>query len=254
MITYLDEIGSTNTYLQQLAQERDLPHLFTVCTFRQTAGRGQRGNGWESEPDKNISFTTAFDTRELAAERLWQLSMLVALSVKETLCDYGLDATIKWPNDIYVGDKKICGILIENVIQGSAVRYSLAGVGVNVNQEVFVSNAPNPTSMRLLTGKDFDKKEVLSRIVDRMDALWQQALDESNPLKERYMQSLYRREGEWEWKEVVVTTAPMMIGSREEGTFMARISDVSDTGQLVLQTADGKKKTYHFKEIKYILS
>ena len=94
------------------------------------------------------------------------------MAVAEALQSFGIEATIKWPNDIYVGDLKICGMLIENVLQGSHIRCSLSGIGVNVNQEVFVSNAPNPTSMKLITGRTFDKKEVLMRILQEMERLW----------------------------------------------------------------------------------
>lgn len=255
MIEFVEEIKSTNTELmQRAASGAQLPHMFTLCTFRQTAGRGQRGNGWESEPDKNISFTTVLDSSGLPAERLWQLSMLASVSVAEALRTYGLEAEVKWPNDIYVGDLKICGILIENVLQGSRICCSLAGIGVNINQEIFVSNAPNPTSMKLLAGQDFDKKEVLSRILAEMERLWPLVLDGSTALHERFMQLLYRREGVWRWREVASSVAPMMIARGEDASdFMASIEGVNEQGQLLLRREDGKLSTYSFKEIKYII-
>lgn len=255
MIEFVEEIKSTNTELmQRAASGAQLPHMFTLCTFRQTAGRGQRGNGWESEPDKNISFTTVLDSSGLPAERLWQLSMLVSVSVAEALRTYGLEAEVKWPNDIYVGDLKICGILIENVLQGSRICCSLAGIGVNINQEVFVSNAPNPTSMKLLAGQYFDKKEVLSRILSEMERLWPLVLDGSTALHERFMQLLYRREGVWRWREVASSVAPMMIAQREDASdFRASIEGVNELGQLLLRREDGTLSTYSFKEIKYII-
>lgn len=247
MIEYIEEIGSTNTYLMQRCGREDLPEGYTVCTFRQTAGRGQRGNGWESEPDKNISFTTVLNCRAMAPETLWRQSMLVALAVAEALQSFGLDARIKWPNDIYVGDKKICGILIENVLQGGEVKCSLAGVGVNINQTLFVSNAPNPTSMALLLDKEQDKKAVLEAILARLEALAQA------DLKPRYMALLYRKEGYYRWREVEVSTAPMAIDYSQENSFEARIADIDNQGQLVLETPNQQQKKYHFKEIKYIL-
>jgi len=255
MIEFAEEIKSTNTALMQRAAEGEvLEHLFTLCTFRQTAGRGQRGNGWESEPDKNISFTTVLDSSKLPVERLWRLSMLSALAVAEALRTYGLEAEIKWPNDIYVGDLKICGILVENVLQGSSIRCSLAGIGVNVNQEVFVSNAPNPTSMKLLTGKDFDKEEVLGRILSRMEDLWPLAVGDTEELHDRFMQLLYRREGLWLWREAAPSAAPMMIAREADDTaFEASIEGVSEQGQLLLRRTDGSVRTYSFKEIKYII-
>lgn len=255
MIVFVDEIKSTNSELMRRSQEGEsYPHLFTLCTFRQTAGRGQRGNGWESEPDKNISFTTVLDSSLLPVTRLWRLSMLCALAVAEALRSYGLEASIKWPNDIYVGDLKICGILIENVLQGSTIRCSLAGIGVNVNQETFVSNAPNPTSMKLLLGCDFSKEEVLARILSEMERLWPLALSESESLRELYMARLYRKEGTWPWREVASSTAPMMIAREaDDETFEAAIDSINEQGQLILLRADGTRKAYSFKEIKYII-
>lgn len=247
-IEYLDEIGSTNTYLMARCAQEDLPDGYTVCTFRQTAGRGQRGNGWESEPDKNISFTTILPSQGLSPEALWRQSMLAALAVAEALESYGLHAEIKWPNDIYVGDEKICGILIENVLQGAHVKCSLAGIGVNINQRVFLSDAPNPTSMALLAGHDFDKKEVLGRILERIEDL-----SRKEDLKELYMARLYRRTGLFAWREVAVSTAPMAISRDDQSSFMASILDITDQGCLVLQMQDGQQKAYHFKEIKYII-
>lgn len=250
LIEYLPEIPSTNTYLMQRCAHEDLPAGYTVCTFRQTAGRGQRGNGWESEPEKNISFTTILPSQGLSPEGLWRQSMLAALAVAKALQSYDLPATIKWPNDIYVGDEKICGILIENVLQGNQVKCSLAGIGVNINQRVFVSNAPNPTSMALLTGKEYDKQEVLERILQQLGELANLCPD---GLEDEYMRHLYRREGFYRWREVEVTTAPMMIDHNHAGSFLARIHSITPEGCLVLEAEDGNLQTYHFKEIKYII-
>lgn len=251
MIEYLEEIDSTNTYLLQKSRTEHLPHLYTVCAKAQTAGRGQRGNGWESEPGKNLSFSTIFDTHEMDPSRLWKLSMLTALAVAETLRVYHLPAEIKWPNDIYVGDRKICGILIENVLQGSAIQCSIAGIGLNVNQEVFVSNAPNPVSMKQLTGCDYDLDEVLEHIVSEMERLWTIGDDE---LRADYMHYLYRREGSWLWRQVEVCSAPMMIEQQPAAdAFRASIEDITPLGQLVLRLESGEQRVYHFKEVKYII-
>lgn len=256
MVEFAEEVRSTNTTLMERMQAgEELPHLYTLCTFRQTAGRGQRGNSWESEPDKNISFTTVLDCRQLKPEQLWRLSMLSALAVAEALHSFGIEATIKWPNDIYVGDLKICGMLIENVLQGSHIRCSLSGIGVNVNQEVFVSNAPNPTSMKLITGRTFDKKEVLMRILQEMKRLWPITIAATDELERYYKQRLYRREGRWLWREVPSSEAPMMIDREADDTaFYAQIAGISEQGQLLLKKDDGSIHAYSFKEIKYIIS
>ncbi|MCQ2334227.1 MAG: biotin--[acetyl-CoA-carboxylase] ligase [Paludibacteraceae bacterium] len=259
MIEYVEEIASTNTYMLQRCQHETLPHLYTLCTFRQTAGRGQRGNGWESEPNKNISFTTVLDTATMPADKLWNVSVCVALAVAKALHQYDLNATIKWPNDIYIGDEKICGILIENVIVGNSIRCSIAGVGLNINQERFVSNAPNPTSMRLQKGREYNKEMVLQTILKQLEEIWPLIESDETELKRQYLQLLYRREGEWQWREREVTTAPMMIANAGEQTmeiadiFRARIENIDAQGRLILRTSQGICKTYQFKEIQYIL-
>lgn len=252
---YLPEIESTNTYLLQLLQREDCPDLFTVYTYHQTAGRGQAGNGWESEPNKNLTFTTLFDMHDRAANEQFALSMLVPLAIVRVLQQKcGIEATVKWPNDVYVGDEKICGILIEGVIRGNCITHAIAGVGLNVNQEVFVSNAPNPTSIRLLTGRTYDLDSMMQAVVDEISAM-RPMLTDADALRSLYKEHLYRKEGMWWWKEVPVGVAPMMITrTLDDSCFRARIADIDMDGRLVLEDAEGSIHTYHFKQIKYVFA
>lgn len=257
---YIEQTNSTNTLMQTLLPQEE---FFTIWTDNQTAGRGQAGNGWEAEPGKNLTFSVLLRPDDIEAGALFRLSMLVPLAIVRVLNEQVTlpePATIKWPNDIYVGDKKICGILIENILSHQA-RYSIVGIGLNVNQRVFVSNAPNPSSLALLTGQEYDREVLLEAIVAQTRSLrpW---LQEPERLKKEYMQYLYRREGWYPYVEREVSTAPTMIVQREECTprglvqseqFMARIVDVEDDGHLVLQTEDSQEHRYHFKQIRYVI-
>ena len=148
------ELTSTNTELARLADE-GAPHGTVAIAECQTAGRGQRGNTWESAPGENVTMSVLLHPDGIEPRRQFAISEAVALGVAETLDIYlpaGMRAEVKWPNDIYVGNRKICGILIENRITSTTIERAIAGIGLNVNQELFVSDAPNPVSLRQLTG------------------------------------------------------------------------------------------------------
>lgn len=269
---YITQINSTNTYLLELLKETPIEEpLFTVYTFDQTAGRGQAGNSWESEPGKNLLFTTLFDMSSIPADKQFTLSMLVPLTIVEYLTDefakcgtplnsqvYTNKVSIKWPNDIYYGDDKLCGILIEGVIAGNRIDKAIAGVGLNINQEVFVSNAPNPISLRQITGREWDLDAMMAGILAKFRELLPLLADYAT-LKQRYMAHLYRYAKPDSigtlslWKEVPVGVAPMMITREVDDTcFRASIQDVDDQGRLVLRREDGTLSAYHFKQIKYV--
>ena len=150
----LDETASTNQYLSQLCNQlqESVAELTTVTAEFQTAGKGQRGNTWEAEEGKNLLFSFVLYPSFLEARRQFILSQIVSLAIKEELSRWSDEITIKWPNDIYWKDKKICGILIENDLSGHHIRRSIAGIGININQEVFNSDAPNPFSLKQIPG------------------------------------------------------------------------------------------------------
>ncbi len=151
----LPETDSTNNYLTQLCNEQQsaVREFTTVIAERQTAGKGQRGNSWESEDCRNITFSFVLYPTFIEARRQFILSQIVSLSIKEELDQWTEGISIKWPNDIYWNEKKICGILIENDLSGHHIGRSISGIGVNINQDVFRSNAPNPISLKTNHGK-----------------------------------------------------------------------------------------------------
>ena len=142
----LDETDSTNRYISQLCNnpQKAVAELTTVSAEFQTAGKGQRGNSWEAEKEKNLLFSFVLYPTFLEARCQFILSQIISLSIKEELDRWSDEITIKWPNDIYWRDKKICGILIENDLSGHFIGRCISGVGININQKEFHSDAPNP--------------------------------------------------------------------------------------------------------------
>lgn len=251
---YIRQTNSTSTLLREQYSDA-LPNLYTIRTDYQTAGRGQAGNGWEGEDGKNLLFSSLLRC-DVAASEQFRLTMLVSVAMVDMLAQYlpqeGL--RIKWPNDIYYGDKKLSGILVENTLIGSRVAYSIVGIGLNVNQLVFRSKAPNPVSMQQITGQEYDAQGLLEAYLETLRH-WMDASPEA--LKEAYMGHLYRREGLFPYVEREVSVAPTTLASAEEKTdnqvFMAELVDVDPLGELVLRTDKGEVRAYHFKQIRFVL-
>ena len=249
---YIKQTYSTSTLLRELYTEH-LPHLYTIRTDFQTAGRGQAGNSWESQEGKNLLFSALLRYNNIRAIEQWRLSMLVAVALWDVLAKHLPQnaLSIKWPNDIYYGDKKLVGILIENALEGAYVGYSIAGIGVNLNQTTWQSNAPNPISMKQITGQDYDAEELMNEWIHSMNE-WEVRTTEE--IKTAYMQHLYRREGWHMYVEREVSIAPTAIAqSGTAGAFSANIAGITPQGELVLRTEDNKEKTYHFKQIRFVL-
>lgn len=247
----LTETTSTNTFLAHYAPP--VPVDITLVTAEyQTSGRGQTGNHWESARGQNILFSVAVTPTSLPAAAMFCLSEAIALSIREVIAA-ALDkegvaeaVTVKWPNDIYVGDRKIAGILIENTLRGAYVSRSIIGCGVNINQTHFESDAPNPVSLYQLTGRTTERRFILEQIVDafrRRYASLQTDVDTSTTSRQTihaaYLSVLYRREGLHPYRDA-------------NGTFKASIADVEPSGHLVLRDESGQLHRYAFKEVAYL--
>ena len=256
---YIDETHSTSSLLRETYDD-SLPHLFTIRTDFQTAGRGQAGNSWESEKGKNLLFSTLLRYAHVHAADQWRLSMLVAVAVREAialhlspLASRLSPITIKWPNDIYYQDKKLVGILIENTLSGGQIAYTIAGVGLNVNQTKWLSNAPNPVSMKQITGEEYDVEDLLKTFLDSLQR-WETASTEQ--LKEEYIRHLYRSAGWHPYMEREVSVAPTNIQLASlavDGVFLAQWVDITPQGEWVLRLQTGEEKRYHFKQIRFVL-
>ena len=215
-----------------------------LYTAFQTAGRGQAGNGWESEEGKNLLCSILLPPRK----NLFEMNVLVSVVVHRFLGD---EYTIKWPNDIYWQDKKVAGILIENAIIGNEVKYSIAGIGLNVNQTEWKSDAPNPVSLKQITRINYDLEELMYYLMDEFDEDMKMTTDE---LWAYYREHLYRREGFWPFVEREVSTAPTMnADSKTEGVFLAKIENVRTNGEIELRDQNGNLRIYHFKQVRYVI-
>ena len=240
-LIHINETNSTNNYLQTLCARQQTEEFTTVVADFQTSGRGQRGNSWEAEPDKNLLFSFVIFPVFLEAKQQFLISQIVSLAIKEELDTYTTDISIKWPNDIYWKEKKICGILIENDLMGRNISQSIAGIGININQETFHSFAPNPVSLRQITGKEFDLFEILKNIVLRIQSYYSLLKKgDTTSIACQYEKSLFRREGMHRYKDA-------------NGEFLARIVCVEPEGKLILEDEKLIKRGYMFKEVEYLL-
>lgn len=235
----LDEVDSTNDYLKSLAEKDNLPEGCTVITTAQTAGRGQQGNVWECESGKNLSISILLRPDFLPANQMFMLSKVVAIAIIDYLNSLGKEFLIKWPNDIYFDDQKVCGTLIENQFVGNKIAYSIVGIGLNVNQQIFTSDAPNPVSLYNIFDHEFDRDDVLRKLLNQIE-VWYQMLADGwyNKINEIYFSHLYRCVGFHDF-------------TSENGLLRAQIEDVEPNGRLVLRDIDGNISKYYFKEVAF---
>ena len=240
----VSQTASTNTYLSRLAAT--LPGGTVIYTPCQTAGRGQKGNSWESEDGKNLTFSMLLKRPPVKARDQFYLSEATALAVVETLsAEAGDGFTVKWPNDVYWQDKKICGMLLENSLNGTDIATCIVGIGINVNQERFLSDAPNPVSLINITGHEHELMTLLKNVCSRIEQLVASLDDEAarEQLHRLYMTALYRNDGQQHPYEDA-------HGHR----FMATVAGIDPDGTLTLRHDDGTTHSYLFKEVKHIIN
>ena len=214
----------------------------------QTAGRGQRGHEWHSRKGENLTFSVVLEPTFVPIAEQFAVSEVVALSLVDMLAEYGIEARIKWTNDIYVGDRKLVGILIEHSLATSTLRRTIVGIGINVNQTEFDASLPNPVSMAQLLDRELNVEDVLQRFLAHLQRNYE-ALREmqnakckmQNVLHERYNALLYRL-NEYH-------TYALPSGER----FEAKILGTASNGALRLEDKQGKIKDYLFKEVEFVI-
>ncbi len=264
-IIELDEIDSTNSYLSDYEGERGDFMTVVVARF-QTSGRGQGSNCWESECGKNLTFSVECYPVGVPANHQYVLLETMALAVRSTLekevesvrswnmleeYDFmfgrsvasGTDCrgfTIKWPNDIYWDDRKISGTLSQCMVNSNGVKRCIIGVGINVNQREFVSDAPNPISLSQILRSSVSLNKLLQNVLDAFAERLQMVNDgRYDEIKAEYMSNLYRRIGSYGYLD-------------KDGEFYARVEDVDNNGHLILRRDNGTLSEYEFKELKFI--
>lgn len=251
VVKWFDEVDSTNS---RMAADKSLLDDFTTYAAKaQSAGRGQKGNGWHSAKGENLTFSTLLKPEWLPVPEQFAISQAAALAVVDYLADKKVSAKIKWPNDIYVGERKICGILIENSLAGEHLSASITGIGLNLNQTAFPTTLPNPVSLKTVTGGDYNPEEELVRLLAFLRERYESTRSprSRNSLDVEYMESMFRR-GEWHnFERMEESDVP--VEKRKGHLFSARILGVDSSGKLLLEDRSGIVESYAFKEIKYII-
>jgi BirA family transcriptional regulator, biotin operon repressor / biotin---[acetyl-CoA-carboxylase] ligase len=239
---FIPQTLSTNALLRQMVREQDLADGFVVHTDFQEAGKGQAGNSWESAEGENLLFSMVLYPVQIAIEEQFLLSQLVSVAIKRALDEYVEDISVKWPNDIYWKDKKLAGILIESSLQGARIKSMVVGVGLNVNQTEFVSNAPNPVSLRQIIGHPVDRMRLLDTVRDNILELYagMDAGVDAERIRAEYAQMLYRKQG-------------LHLFKAGEEHFEASIHAVHPDGKLELKTEDGQSRGFYFKEVGFVV-
>jgi len=237
----LKEVGSTNNYLKELlSNSKPVADGTVIMAESQYAGRGQQTNRWHSEAGLNLTFSILLKPSFLPLQQQFDLTRTISLGVVSALGQaMNGNVQVKWPNDIYHGDKKLGGILIENLVQGSQIKHSIIGIGLNINQVDFPAEVPNPTSVKQILHRDYDLHILLSQICSCIEAWYLKLkagrLDE---IRETYLGKLYWFNQE---RDFMADGVP----------FKGKIIAVRNDGFLVLSTKSGEKE-FNLKQIQFL--
>ena len=256
-IIWLDKTDSTNREASRRIS--DLDNLSVLSAYEQTAGRGQRGNSWHSRTGENLTFSIVMKygngdghIPEIRAADQFAISEAAALAVVDLLASYNIEAKIKWPNDIYVGKRKICGILIESALRGSYMAHSIIGIGLNVNQTEFDPSLPNPTSMILCSPDEMLELNLVTLLEEFMDIFssycnrYINITDGLARLRKLYISMLWRLDEPARYID--------FKSSPEGREFSGIIRGLSGIGHLKVEdTEKGELQEFAFKEISFII-
>jgi len=235
-INFLPECSSTNTEAIRFISEQGIIHGMVVICGHQSAGRGQAGNVWESEPGKNLTFSLVLEN-PINSEQSFYLNIFLSLAIAKALKSItNLNVQVKWPNDLMVGNKKIGGLLIESAIQGNRLRYAVLGIGLNVNQVSF--KIDSASSLSSLTGKTFSLNEIFSEVLLSIEKHFELLKANENELLKQ------------EWLEYLYLRGVKHLYKKGQQTFEGIIQGIDDHGRLMLQS-EGQIQVFNFKEITF---
>ena len=242
-IININKLDSTNSYAQRLIEQGNLHEGDVIFTLDQQNGRGQADNLWESESGSNLLISIILEPKLIPASQQFILTQLISISIVDVVKKYTQndDIKIKWPNDIYVNNNKVAGILFQNYIKGNNIEHSIIGIGINVNQRHFYSSAPNPISIIHYTNKQISIDELLNKLLDNIGDNYEKLNLENGSLqfKSDYINNLYRYD--------------MWAGySDGNHTFIGKIIDVDDYGRLSIKMKSGSVKKFMFKEVEFV--
>lgn len=237
-IIVLQSVDSTNNYAASLIKLSEVVEGTVVLTYHQTNGRGQRGNSWSSNPGQNLLFSIVLRPHFLNPADQFGLNRMVSLALVDYLKQQGVSADIKWPNDILVNEQKIAGVLIENIIRGNHLEYTIVGIGLNVNQQIFASEW-KATSMSLETGIQRDLLVELRSLISSIEKAYAHLQFNPEKLSTAYLDNLYGFQQPLYYRD-------------GDSIYKASIEKIGDQGELHLLKADGQKIIKLFKEIELL--
>ncbi|HJN05306.1 MAG TPA: biotin--[acetyl-CoA-carboxylase] ligase [Bacteroidales bacterium] len=242
-IINIPKLKSTNSYAQELIESGDLHEGDVISTQYQKNGRGQGDNFWESEHGSNLLVSIILEPSMVPAQRQFVLTQIVSLALVDLIKEYILteEVKIKWPNDIYVNKNKIAGILFQNFVKGNHIEFSIAGIGINVNQKKYYSEVPNPISIIHHSNSPTNLKVLLDKLLDKIGFNYETYRLKENfeELKSKYVINLYRYN---EWATY----------SDGNNPFQGKIFDIDEFGRLEVMMKSGEEKKFMFKEIEFV--
>ena len=246
----LGDVTSTNDFLRNYQPVGPERRLTLVTAEYQTAGRGAGDNFWESRRSENLLFSMLVHPRYIRAERMFVLSEVLSLAIRDALSSFTSQPfSIKWPNDIYWGNKKICGMLIENDLRGYGIENCVMGAGININQREFdfdwthhdgLRRMAEPVSLAQIVGEDIERRFVLEKVIENFTRYYSWAEEgRAKDLHELYLSNMYRRGEQHAFCD-------------KDGEFQGTITDVEPTGHLIIVDETGVNHRYAFKEVEYV--
>lgn len=239
-VQYFASCYSTNDLAAEIIQQKEALEGMCLITDNQLAGRGQRGSSWEALPGMNITLSVILKPTFLLASQQFKLNIAVSLAIYDLLNKQAVTGlSIKWPNDVYIGDLKMGGVLIENMLVGNHIGWTIVGVGLNINQIHFEN--PRATSLRIAKqGKEYDLPQLIEELAERIEERYLELRsNRAHTQKAYYLENLYRFE---EWHPF----------SANGLTFAGRIIGVNETGKLIIETQQ-QTKEFDFKEVSYLM-
>ena len=240
-ILFLPSCHSTNTIALEKVRSGEVSNGLIVITNEQTSGRGQRGNTWLSEPRANLTLSVVYLPENLPVNKNFYLNIVSSLAVSDTLNHFlpNKAISVKWPNDIYCDKKKLSGILIETSIKQQYISSIVIGIGINVNEQI--TQIPTASSMLQEAGRSFDLNEIFQILIENIEQYYLLLINESyEELFAQYLENMFLRNKQHAFRD-------------STGEFTGTITGITENGELIIQKDSGEMKTYHFKEVEYII-
>lgn len=239
---FLEQVPSTNTFAMDLIAKTNPPEGTCIFTAFQSDGRGQIGRYWYSSNEKNVLTSYIFYPKWLKATDQFVLNIISGLAVRDVVANFCPDVKIKWPNDIYVNNKKIAGILVQNILKGTDIKATVIGIGLNVNEADFPNEIPNPISLKKITKIDHDLSEIRHILSTKLEIYYLKLkAGRVDWLRETYLSHLYK------------INKPCKFIDLDNQEFTGKICGIDDHGKLMIESLNGNIDAYGFREIKFVI-